>query len=161
LDEAHALGLVHRDIKPANVYVSRVGQRFDFVKLLDFGLVKRRHSADDKLSRLTVGEETRGTPAFMPPEMATGGPLDGRADLYSVGCLTYWLLTGHVVFEGRTLYEVVSHHLATPPIPPSMRTELSIPQALEALVLDCLAKDPAHRPANAREEARRLAAVPL
>ncbi len=160
LDEAHASGLVHRDIKPANVFVSRVGRQFDFVKLLDFGLVKRRHAPDATLSRLTVGEETRGTPGFMPPEMAKGEPLDGRSDLYSVGCLAYWLLTGQLVFEGRTLYEVVSHHLSTPPVPPSTRTELVIPPALEAIVLDCLAKDPADRPANARVLARRLSAVP-
>jgi serine/threonine-protein kinase len=161
LDEAHARGLVHRDIKPANVFVSRLGRQYDFVKLLDFGLVKRRHASDPKLTRLTIGEETRGTPGFMPPEMATGDRLDGRADIYSVGCLAYWLLTGQMVFEGRTLFEVVSHHLSTPPTPPSARTELSIPEALDAIVLECLAKDPGQRPANARLLSRRLATVPL
>ncbi len=157
LDEAHGRGLVHRDIKPANVHVGRVGRQYDFVKLLDFGLVKRQYGADPGDTRLTIGIEARGTPAFMPPEMAGGGTIDGRTDLYSVGCLAYWLLTGQMVFEGRTLYEVISHHLNTPPVPPSRRTELPVPAALEAIVLDCLAKDPAARPASARVLARRLA----
>lgn len=161
LDEAHAFGMVHRDIKPANVQVSRLGRRYDRVKVLDFGLVKQRRTADAATGALTAAHGARGTPAFIPPEMASGGVIDARTDLYGVGCVAYWLLTGQMVFEGRTHYEVISHHLQTAPVPASERTELPVPPELDRIVLDCLAKDPAQRPASARELARRLAAVPF
>ena len=161
LDEAHAFGMVHRDIKPANVQVSRLGRRYDRVKVLDFGLVKQSRTANASTGVLTAGHGARGTPAFIPPEMASGGVIDARTDLYGVGCVAYWLLTGQMVFEGRTHYEVISHPLTTAPVPPSERTELPIPPALDRVVLDCLAKDPAQRPASARELARRLAEVPF
>jgi len=161
LDEAHAAGLVHRDIKPANIQACRIGRRYDFAKVLDFGLVKRRHAVGAESNTMTRGQEARGTPAFIPPELARGGETDGRTDLYGLGCVAYWLLTGQTVFEGRTQYEIIAHHLNTAPVPPSQRTELPVPAELDRVVLDCLAKDPGQRPASARELERRLAAVPF
>jgi serine/threonine-protein kinase len=157
LSEAHAQGLVHRDIKPANVMLCRYGEERDFVKVLDFGLVTARHelAASPALTRENM---VHGTPAFIAPEQALGQPdLDGRVDIYATGCVAYWLLTGQMVFEGRTPFELISHHARTPATPPSARTELPIPPALDRLILSCLAKDRADRPQTARELAARLA----
>ncbi len=102
LEEAHARGLVHRDIKPANIHVGRVGLRYDFVKVLDFGLVKSVAGASDEDSLATAAGLTPGTPAYMAPEMARGDTVDGRADIYALGCVAYYLLTGQLVFEATT-----------------------------------------------------------
>lgn len=158
LEEAHARGVIHRDIKPANLHVGRMGRRWDVVKVLDFGLVLREGRAE---ARLTAPDQVGGTPAFMPPEMVLGKPVDGRADLYALGCVAYWLLTGSMVFEGRTSLEVIMRHVEAEPVPPSQRTKLAIPRELEALILACLAKDPAARPADASVLRRGLKAVPL
>ena len=99
--------------------------------------------------------------AFIAPEQALGGAsFDHRADLYATGCVAYWLLTGELVFTAETTMGVIMHHVHTAPVPPSQRTELAIPRALEELVLSCLAKDPADRPRSARDLSRRLAALP-
>jgi serine/threonine-protein kinase len=161
LDEAHAAGLVHRDIKPSNVHVGRLGRRWDAAKVLDFGLVKRRFGAAIDEAQLTVATEIRGTPAFMAPEMVKGQTVDARTDLYAVGCLAYWMLTGGMVFEARTALEMIARHLDAAPAPPSEHTDRAVPIELDRIVLDCLAKDPARRPASARELARRLRAVPF
>jgi serine/threonine-protein kinase len=159
LADAHRHGLVHRDVKPANVFVSRQGLGGDFAKVLDFGLVKLDRSQDDKDAlRLTAAGMTTGTPAFMAPEMVLGLPVDHRVDIYAFGCVAYWLLTGHLVFDGSAATKVMLDHAQTPPTPPSRRGELAIPADLEQLVLDCLEKDPADRPQSARELAARLAA---
>ena len=103
-----------------------------------------------------------GTPAFIAPEQALGGlPVDNRADIYGTGCLTYWLLTGQLVFTGDTPMQLLIQHAQAMPEPPSARTELPIPKELDAIVLACLAKDPSDRPQTARELARRLEAVPV
>jgi hypothetical protein len=161
LEEAHARGLTHRDIKPANLHVGRMGRRWDAVKVLDFGLVLRDRVAGRAEARLTAADQVGGTPAFMAPEMILGNAVDGRADLYALGCVAYWLLTGTMVFEGRTSLDVMMRHLGAEPVPPSQRTKLPIPRELEALVLACLAKDPAARPANASVMRRELTAIPL
>ena len=161
LDEAHACGLIHRDIKPANLYVCRNGTRCDFVKVLDFGLVARESALGGSQARLTMPETATGTPAFMPPEMVQGLPLDGRADLYALGCVAYWLLTGRLVFEGSTVFEIVSQHVHAAPVKPSLRVEGGLPDELDALILRCLEKSRETRPANARELARLLRAVPV
>jgi serine/threonine-protein kinase len=154
LEEAHARGLVHRDMKPANVYVCRNGSRLDFVKVLDFGLVaQHRVAAQDP--RLTLPEQMIGTPDFMPPEVALGRGIDGRADLYGLGCVAYWLVTGKPVFEGASYYEVVSKHIQQPPDAPSKHAT-GVPAELDRLILQCLEKDPARRPAGAREIRHRL-----
>ena len=159
LGEAHADGLIHRDVKPANVYVCRYGRDVDFVKVLDFGLVK---SQDEGRTMIAVSAEqaVRGTPAFMSPEQALGNrPLDARSDIYAIGCLAYWMISGELVFSGRTAMETVLQHTQTEPMPPSQRTELPIPAALDQLILDCLRKNPDGRPANVDALATRLRAV--
>jgi serine/threonine-protein kinase len=160
LDEAHAKGLIHRDVKPANIYVCRSGTRLDFVKVLDFGLVAHRSAPSAPELRLTLPEQAVGTPEFMPPEVALGQPVDGRADLYGLGCVAYWLLTARSAFEGANFYEVVSKHLHVAPDPPS-RHAPGLPHELDGLILECLEKTPEKRPSSARELARRLRAVPL
>jgi hypothetical protein len=155
LEEAHARGLVHRDIKPANIHLGRVGCREDFVKVLDFGLVKTV-AADAAQSLATNEGVIMGTPAYMAPEMALGDNVDGRTDLYALGCVAYYLLTGAHVFTGDTVLKVISQHLQASPVPPSERTELPIPATLERLVLACLAKKPEERPQNARGLAQSL-----
>ena len=153
LGEAHAAGLVHRDIKPANIFVCRYGSDFDFVKVLDFGVVKQQNLADDPA---LTAQGLVGTPAFLAPEMATGAELDGRADIYALGCVAYWLLTGQLVFEADNLLALATKHVNEEPVPPSQRTELDIPADLEAVVMDCLRKKPADRPGSAEELAARL-----
>ncbi len=121
LQEAHSLGLVHRDIKPANIHLGRVGLREDFVKVLDFGLV-RSTTGPSAESLSNAAGMAAGTPAYMAPEMAHGLQVDGRADLYSLGCVAYFLLTGHLVFEGDTPLQTILQHLQNAPEPPSRRT---------------------------------------
>jgi serine/threonine-protein kinase len=153
LADAHARGLVHRDIKPANVYVCRMGLDYDFAKVLDFGLVKIKHTRAVSAETLsTIDHTTTGTPAYMAPETILGdAEVDRRADVYALGCVAYYLLTGQLVFEAETSMKMLMHHLNTPPVPPSQRTELPIPPELDALVLACLQKDPDQRPQTAGE----------
>ncbi|MBW2257387.1 MAG: protein kinase, partial [Deltaproteobacteria bacterium] len=132
----------------------------DFVKVLDFGLVKTVPDAGVEASNLTTDGMAPGSPAFLSPE-TVAGRVDARTDVYSLGCVAYWLLTGHLVFGGATPLEMVLEHLEKTPVPPSHRTELPLPEALEQLVLDCLQKDPAKRPQTMKEVAQRLAGCPL
>jgi serine/threonine-protein kinase len=156
LEEAHRNGLVHRDIKPANIYACRYGLEYDFVKVLDFGVVKSTVVAAES-TQLTVADAAAGTPGFMAPEMAVGSKnIDGRADIYGVGCVAYWLLTGRLVFEEETPVATMLAHAQKAPIPPSRRTELHVPPQLEILIMSCLEKDPERRPATAGEVIRTL-----
>jgi len=159
LEEAHARGLVHRDIKPANIHLGRLGLRHDFAKVLDFGLVKSVASGSSEHTLGTAAGLTPGTPAYMAPELALGEAFDGRADLYALGCVAYYLLTGQLVFEAGTGFQMIARHMHDAPVPPSQRAELPVPAALEQLVLSCLAKEPAARPRNAAELSRALAAI--
>ena len=159
LSEAQAHALVHRDIKPANIFLCRYGEEYDFVKVLDFGIVGAVRDAADPGGAHTQENAVQGTPAFMAPEQALGGELDWRADIYATGCVAYWLLTGQLVFTAETSIGLVMQHANMPPVPPSSRTDRPIPRALDDLVLSCLAKDPAQRPQSARELAIRLAEV--
>ena len=157
LSEAESCGLVHRDIKPANIFLCRYGEDHDFVKVLDFGLVKALDAGAAPATDLTAESFVQGTPAFIAPEQALGGAgVDGRADIYATGCVAYWLLTGQYVFTGDTPMAVLMHHVHTAPVPPSVRIGRPIPAALEQVVLACLAKDPGDRPQTARELSRRL-----
>jgi serine/threonine-protein kinase len=155
LADAHARGLVHRDIKPANIYVCRMGLEYDFTKVLDFGLVKiqsRTGRAGEAHTLATVENATPGTPAYMPPEIILGdADVDRRADVYSLGCVAYFLLTGELVFEADTSMKMLMQHLHAQPAPPSERTELAVPRELDELVLACLQKDPKRRPQDAGE----------
>jgi serine/threonine-protein kinase len=159
LSEAQSCGLVHRDIKPANIFLCRYGEEFDFVKVLDFGIVGAvRDSAETSMVH-TRENAIRGTPAFIAPEQALGTGVDGRADIYATGCVAYWFLTGQFVFTGDTAMGLLLQHAQTQPVPPSARTDRRIPRALDDLVMSCLAKEPAHRPQSARELSLRLAEV--
>jgi serine/threonine-protein kinase len=152
LADAHARGMVHRDIKPANIYACRMGLEYDFVKLLDFGLVKVRTRDARGQSLMTLERRTTGTPAYMAPEIALGeADVDRRADVYACGCVAYYLLTGQLVFEADTPMKMLMQHVNAEPVPPSQRTELPIPRELDQLVLACLQKDPRNRPQHAEE----------
>jgi len=159
LEEAHVRGLVHRDIKPANIHVGRLGLQHDFVKVLDFGLVKSMTTANGDYSLATEAGLTPGTPAYMSPEMALGETIDGRADIYALGCVAYYLLTGALVFEAENIFQMMAKRLRDNPVPPSQRTSLTIPPALDRLVLACLERKPENRPAGAAELSRSLAAI--
>jgi len=161
LAEAHGAGLVHRDIKPANVFVCRYGGDLDFVKVLDFGLVKPV-ARPVQTTTLSGVHSLRGTPAFMAPEQVLGvHAVDARTDVYAVGCLAYWLISGEMVFTGRTAMETITMHAHEAPVPLSRRTSQPVPDALDRLLLACLDKDPARRPANGAELGEQLAALML
>jgi serine/threonine-protein kinase len=157
LAEAHAQGFVHRDIKPANIHVGRVGLVYDFVKVLDFGLVKPFSDGSLEQSLATERGLVVGTPGYMAPEIALSSNVDGRADLYSLGCVAYYLLTGKQVFEGNTPMQVFAQHFQAAPTPPSQKGPAIVPKDLEQLVLACLAKRPDDRPHSAAELDRLLA----
>ena len=154
LGDAHNNGLIHRDIKPTNIFLCRMGNEYDYAKVLDFGLVKVLESSEPQM---TGANATTGTPAYMAPELAMGTPnIDGRTDLYGLGCVAYWLLTGSMVFEEKGSAAMMLAHLQKVPVPPSQRTELPVPEALDRAVLMCLAKTPEGRPASAEAFARML-----
>ncbi len=160
LGEAHHRGLIHRDIKPSNIHTCRMGLTVDFVKVLDFGLVKAEGA--HRQATLTSPDVATGTPAFMAPEVATGEPdIDHRVDIYSLGCVAYWLLTGRMVFEGENAIKTMMAHIQDKPVPPSRRSELEIPPELDAIVLACLEKRRESRPANALELASLLSALEI
>jgi serine/threonine-protein kinase len=138
LEEAHSAGLVH----------------------LDFGLVKSVEPTTDEHSLATAAGLAPGTPAYMAPEMAMGEAIDGRADLYALGCVAYYLLTGRLVFEAANGMQMIARHMQDAPVSPSERAELPVPAALENLVMTCLAKRPADRPASAARLSDALAAIP-
>jgi serine/threonine-protein kinase len=159
LAEAHDRGLVHRDIKPANVFVTRLGTEYDYVKILDFGVVKDQSVRD--VTMLSNPDIVQGTPAFMAPEIVLGqGRIDGRADLYSLACTAYWALTSYTVFDAVNPAQMLLHHVQTQPEPPSKRSELVIPRQLDAILMQCLEKDPEKRPSSALEVESALARIP-
>ena len=150
LIEAHAAGLIHRDIKPANIMINRRGGIYDFVKLLDFGLVKAVDGP--RQSTVTVAPGLTGTPLYMSPEaIEKGWTVDARSDIYALGAVGYFLLTGKPVFEGDNVVEICMRHVDTPPLPPSVRLRRPVSADLESLILRCLAKSPAERPQSALE----------
>jgi eukaryotic-like serine/threonine-protein kinase len=149
LAEAHALGLIHRDIKPANVLFCERGGTPDTVKLVDFGLVKSLEPEDGPA--LTHTNAIKGTPQYLAPEsIITPSSVDHRVDLYGLGGVAYYLLTGRPPFEGESVLEICGHHLHTPPTPPSNVTRSTVPPDLDALVLKLLAKKPEDRPSGAQ-----------
>jgi serine/threonine-protein kinase len=156
LAEAHAAGLVHRDIKPANLYIGRLGLEYDFVKVLDFGLVKLQDDVAGEDLRLTAPDSMSGTPAYMAPEMAAGEAVDGQADLYALGCVGYYLLTGSLVFEGTTPMQLILKHIQAMPELPSARLGKPVPAGLEQLIMQCLAKPPSDRPTDAAKLAEAM-----
>jgi hypothetical protein len=158
LQEAHDRGLIHRDVKPGNLHVGVVAGQADWVKVLDFGLV-RSFAAERAGEHLTVEGVTTGTPAYFPPEMAAGAQAaDARSDVYALAAVGYWLITGQLIFTANTPLEMVLQHVQKQPVPPSQRTETVVPPALETAILAGLSKDPAERPQSMREFASLLAA---
>lgn len=159
LFEAHSLGLVHRDIKPANIMLNRRGAMPDLVKVLDFGLVK---AMDEKANQgATSSGGLLGTPLYMSPE-AIEHPerVDARSDIYAVGAVGYFLLTGEPVFNAQTLVELCRQHVTESPRPPSLRMGRPMLPELESAILACLEKSPARRPQTARDLALRLERCP-
>jgi eukaryotic-like serine/threonine-protein kinase len=160
LAEAHTRGLVHRDIKPSNIFTCRMGLDVDFVKVLDFGLVKAMGDGDREATMLTAPDSTTGTPAYIAPEMVRGDRVaDHRVDIYTLGCVGYWLLTGRLVFQAPNAIQLLYQHANGTPVAPSQRSELEIPAALDRVILACLAKFPEDRPQTALELSRLLAAA--
>ncbi|MHB1095870.1 MAG: serine/threonine-protein kinase [Gemmatimonadaceae bacterium] len=161
LSEAHRRGVIHRDVKPANIYLCREAFECDVVKILDFGLAKRIVS-DAKLgtSRDTRADMIMGTPAYLAPEaIHAEAALDGGADIYSLGCVAYWLLTGRLVFESESAMGMLAAHLERTPTPPGVSAPFPVSPALDQLILRCLAKRPEDRPATADALALKLSAV--
>ncbi|TVR05447.1 MAG: serine/threonine protein kinase [Deltaproteobacteria bacterium] len=166
LAEAHSLGLIHRDIKPANIFISRQGLDEDVVKVLDFGLVAA--TSPDALDESqaaalrTAPGMLHGTPAFMSPEQVRGDVLTEQVDIYSLGCVAYYLLTGEYVFDAHSAAEQMHMHATQPPLPPSERADnIRVEPAFEALILTCLDKDPSRRPLNALVLREMLQNLPL
>ena len=155
LQEAHGMGLVHRDIKPNNIMLTQQGGVNDVTKVLDFGLVKNVGPSTDATN--TVSEAIIGTPRFMSPEQVLDPPsIDARSDLYALGALGYYLLTGCFVFEGTNAIEICAQHLSAKPELPSIRVERRIEPALELLIMQCLEKKRVDRPSSALELAKQL-----
>ena len=155
LAEAHGKGLIHRDIKPANVFLTIRGGVHDFVKVLDFGLVKSVAGADS--ADVSSPHAVTGTPLFLSPEAIQSPDLvDTRADVYAIGALGYYLLTGTPVFNGGSVVEICLQHVQAAPESISLRVGRSICPDLEALLLRCLSKTPSVRPADAAELLRDL-----
>ncbi|MGE0866435.1 MAG: serine/threonine-protein kinase [Vicinamibacterales bacterium] len=163
LAEAHDAGLIHRDVKPGNILVVDRGGIADLVKVVDFGLVKdagvKARGGEELEPSLTVADTIAGTPHYMAPETVTApDTVDARTDIYALGAVGYWLLTGTHLFKGKTVMEVLAHHVHSTPERPSMRLPAPVMPDLEALILDCLAKRPEDRPASAHVLRERLLA---
>jgi serine/threonine protein kinase len=174
LDEAHRAGLVHRDIKPANLFLSRAASELDVVKVVDFGLVRLRDEADvdapavtpaiaerEASAALTSKEGVLGTPACMAPEQVRNLAVDGRTDLYAIGCVGFFLLTGEHVFGTSSAMSTLVAHMTKKPRKPSALAKGWIPEELERAILSCLEKSPEKRPASAAELAALLRAIPI
>jgi serine/threonine-protein kinase len=156
--EAHAAGIVHRDIKPDNLFVTTLGGEVDFIKVLDFGIAKLM---DDKLrdtKHVTVEGSLLGTPAYMSPEQFEGQAIDARADVFSLGAVLYYMLTGEPPFRGSTLAAIRGAHFQ-PVKRPSELTGTPVSAALEDIIVRCLAREPAERYENAGELDLALCAI--
>jgi serine/threonine-protein kinase len=153
--------MVHRDIKPANIFASRRGRRTDYVKVLDFGLVKGMGAGNADV-QLTSDVRIKGTPAYLPPEAVTGeAPVDARSDVYALGCVAYWLVTGELVFEAASPMKMAIAHATEPPRSVSARAPGACPVELDRLILQCLSKDKSLRPSSALDLLQRLDAIPF
>lgn len=162
LAEAHARGLVHRDVKPANIFVCRMGLDYDFVKVLDFGLVQYREveASENITETLVTAERLIGTPAYLAPEIILGSrDVDRRADVYALGCVAYYLLTGQRVFQEGSAMQALIDHVQTTPAAPSRKAPLPVPRQVDELVLACLKKKREERPQDATELLRMMSEI--
>jgi hypothetical protein len=158
LAEAHSSRLVHRDVKPANIFLTQRGGLYDFVKVLDFGLVKAMGQGDQL--HVTQANTVMGTPLYLSPEaVADPNTVDVRADVYAVGAVAYFLLTGSPIFDAANVVEICWKHKHETPQRPSVRSGRAISPGLESLIMQCLAKTPAERSKDAGELLRELDAV--
>jgi serine/threonine-protein kinase len=159
LVEAHEGGVVHRDLKPDNLLVSKAGRDLDFLKVIDFGLVKELASGPSKRrltgplggAELTALGARPGTPGYMAPEQIGGSPADQRADIYALACVAYFALTGQQVFVGSDSSQLMFAHLEGDAQAPSARLGRPLHAGLEELVMRCLAKNPLKRPQSMLE----------
>jgi serine/threonine protein kinase len=158
LAEAHATNIVHRDIKPSNIFLTKRGGVYDFAKVLDFGLAKRIIPEGDQ--RITGTGIVMGTPQFIAPESVAGlESIDGRADLYSLGAVAFWLLTGSPLFEADSPVDLMVQHVTAEPARVSNVSEFKIPSTLDEIVMKCLEKDPNDRFQSAADLAAALRTV--
>ena len=152
LGEAHLGGLVHRDVKPSNMVACRMGLKVDYVKVLDFGLVKGDAGRAENQVEITTAGSVSGTPAFMAPESISGiGTVGPAADVYALGCVAYYLLTGQTVFKAANPTMMMLQHVQASPVPPSLKAPHPVPRDLEEVIMRCLAKEPEDRPADAAQ----------
>jgi hypothetical protein len=159
LAEAHAAGLIHRDVKPANVFLTLRGGEHDFVKVLDFGLAKVANDHDAKITSLNT---MTGTPLYVAPETITHPErVDARTDVYAIGAVGYFLITGTPVFSASAVDQICLMHLGATPEPPSVRADRPVIPELEALLLRCLAKSQSDRPKDAADLLRQLEKCPV
>ena len=158
LAEAHATGLIHRDVKPANIFLTTAGGEPDFVKVLDFGIAKRLTEEDGELTGTGL---LAGTPKYMAPEIVNGGDATARSDVYGLGAVLYFLLTGRAPFEGKTVDAIYAAQRDTEVAPPSVVRGSELPPEVEQVVSRCLAKEPLERYADAGALADALAALGL
>jgi len=156
LAEAHAAGMIHRDIKPANIYLTIRGGVYDYVKVLDFGLAKDVSGA--AAANVTAAPSLTGTPLYLAPETIENPEIaTPRSDVYAIGAVGYFLLTGTTVFRGHSIIDILSAHVKQTPETPSQRLNRAVEPNLEALIMRCLAKNPQERPADAHALLEELA----
>mgnify|MGYP000983747993 CR=1 FL=1 len=159
LVEAHEKGIVHRDLKPDNVFLTRVGEDQDFVKVLDFGVAKLRE-ADKRQGTMTQAGTIFGTPRYMSPEQCRSMGVDHRADLYALGVIAYEMLVGHPPFDAENPLAILIQHVQEPPKPLALaRPDVEVPEDVEALVMKCLEKSPERRFQHASDLVAAIAEV--
>ena len=160
LADAHAHGIVHRDLKPDNVMLADRGRDRDVVRVLDFGIAKLRDDTRATQAAMTQQGDMIGTPQYMAPEQIRGEPIDGRTDIYALGCLLYEMVTGRLPHDAATVLAMLSKHLIEAPVPPTQRRpDLGLPPAIDALILGAMAKDPRVRPPTMDAFGEQIAAL--
>jgi serine/threonine-protein kinase len=160
LADAHARAIVHRDLKPDNVMLQDRGRERDVVRVLDFGIAKLRDDTRATQAAMTQQGDMLGTPQYMAPEQIRAEPIDGRTDIYALGCLLYEMVTARLPHEAQTVLAMLSKHLVEPAVPPSQRRpDLAIPAAADALILGAMAKDPRARPPTMDAFGEQIAAL--
>ncbi len=160
LTDAHGTSIVHRDLKPDNVMLQDRGKQRDVVRVLDFGIAKLRDEGRATQMAMTQAGDMLGTPQYMAPEQIRAEQIDGRTDVYALGCILYEMVTGRLPFEAPTVMALLSKHLLENVVPPSQRRpELNLPPAIDQLVLSAMAKDPSARPATMEQMGEHIAQV--